>query len=181
MQLHIVNRDHQNYLAGDILAVYPDSQIMTPLVVSSLWQANNPVGLPEKYRSAADTPPGTFPDRTINNFPNEWSAIARFPSYRADLNLAEPWLEIDLTELGAVRQRAHRLWYLDLSALPPGTRNSLEQPGGEAQLGANRLDAIKNRHNSQPITDVLGWELTGQGNIKQRYAGTNARDYLGVG
>lgn len=181
VQLHIVNRDHKQYTAGDILGVLPDIHIWSPLEVASRWLShNNLPGLPDEYRDDLDDPPGTFPRRTVANFPNPWSAVVRYPSYRCDLNLAEPWLEIDLTELGATRQRQPRLWFLDLNALPTGQRNSLEQPGGEATLGANRLGAIMSKHDVMPITNVVGWDTTGDGDNPHRHPGTMCRDRLGV-
>lgn len=179
MQLHIVNRDHQGYTAGDILAVLPDIHVWSPLEVASLWLATNPLGLPDRYKTVAEG--GTFPPRTAANFPNPWSAVARFPSYRCDLNLADTWLEIDLTELGAFRAREKRLWFLDLDALPPGQRSSLQQPGGEGTLGANRLSAVRNKHNGGAITDVAGWDTLTQANTRHRYSGTSNKSHVGVG
>lgn len=176
MQLHIVNRDHRDYLRGDILAVIIDIVPFGPLEVAGLWLSHNNTTVPDEYRDDLDDPPGTFPRRTTANFPNPWSAVARFPSYRADCNLAEPQLIADPDELGATIMTAPRLWFLDLDALPPGQRNSLEQPGGEGTLGANRLSAITNRFDGSSITDVAGWEddIT-LGNTLHRYPGSNAR------
>lgn len=183
MQLLIVNRDHRSYLRGDILAVVPDTHVWSPLEVAALWLANDPLGLPDEYKTASEG--GTFPDRTTANFPNPQFAAVQFPSYRADCNLAEPWLTPDIEnpeDNEGTKQQARRLWFLDLDALPPGVRNSIEQPGGQAQLGANRLSAIKERKTGTSITDLAGWELdTAKGNELHRFPGSSARAFLGVG
>lgn len=180
MQLHIVNRDHGSYLRGDVLAVLLDVVPFGPLEVVSLWLSGDPIGLPDEYRSGQDFPPGTFEQRTSLNFPNPWSAVVRYPSFRCDLNLAEPWLEDDPRDPGeSTRMASPRLWFLDLDALPPGQRSSLEQPGGEATLGANRLRAITNRADATDITDVVGWDDDETlGNVKHRYPGSNARNWV---
>lgn len=183
MQLQIINQDHHGYQRGDILAVVPDTVLWSPLEVQSRWLShNNLPGLPDEYRDDLDDPPGTFPRRTAANFPNPELAVVRFPSYRCDLNLADQWLEIDLTELGAHRQRQKRLWYLDIDDLPRGQQNSIEQPGGEATLGSNRLPAIRNKHNGLSITAVLGWDANrSMGETKHRHTGTSPRLHVGVG
>lgn len=174
MQLLIANRDHRDYQRGDILAIVPDIHAWSALEVMSMWLAGEAAaiaaGLPVEYQAP-------FIRNTVN-FPNPQFAVCRFPSYRCDLNLAEPWLGTDGS--GTI-QIGRRLWYLDLDALPPGQRNSLEAAGGEGTLGANRLSAIRNRHDGLSITDIPGWDsdLT-QGNSRHRHSGTGARDRLGV-
>jgi len=179
MQLLIVNRDHHGYTRGDILSVLTDVTPFGPLEVAGLWLSHNNTTVPDEYRDDLDDPPGTFPRRTVANFPNPWSAVARFPSYRCDLNLTEHQLEADPDEPGATRMLLKRLWYVDLDALPPGQRNSLEQPGGEATLGAVRLSAIKNRFDGSSVTDVVGWEddIT-LGNSLHRHADTGPRNHM---
>jgi hypothetical protein len=174
VQLLIVNRVHGSYLRGDILAAVPDVHVWGPFEVMSRWSASDevafPNGLPDDLVGVS---------RTTGNFPNPQFAVVRFPSYRCDLNLAEAWLDSDGG--GGTEVIGRRLWWLDLDDLPPGQRNSLEAPGGEATLGANRLPAIKNRHDGLSVTDVPAWDSdTTQGNIRQRHPGTMTRDRLGV-
>lgn len=174
MQLQIVNQDFREYLRGDILAVVADIHVWSPLELQGLWLAGSPIGLPDEYRTVEEG--GSYPQRTAVNFPNPWIAVAQFPSYRLDVNLAEPWLQEDPDDVEATTMFGPRGWYLDLDGLPPGVLNSLEQPGGEASLGKNRLRWIKHRETGESVDSVPGWDsdIT-QGNFKHRHLGTGAR------
>lgn len=177
MQLLIVNQDHHGYLRGDIVAVKPDTHFWSALEVASIWLASDSVaierGLPPEYQEPYQ--------RTTANFPNPFFAVVRYPSYRCDLNFADAMLANDPDEVDATMVVGKRGWYLDLDALPAGQRNSLEQPGGEATLGANRLNAIKSRVDGTPITDSADWTGdTSQGNTPHRHPFTDPRLRLAV-
>lgn len=177
MQLLIVNRNHGGYERGDILAVLPDIHVWSALEVASTWLASDAVaiaaGLPEEYRAPFI--------RNTANFPNPQFAIARYPSYRCDLNLAEPLMAVDPNDPEATINIGRRLWYIDLDSLPPGQRNSLEQPGGEGTLGANRLNAIKSRFDATDITTSNAWTSdTTLGNSPHRHPFTDARTRSGI-
>lgn len=176
MQFLLINQDYGNYLRGEILVVKPDTHVWSALEVMSAWLASDAVaiaaGLPVEYRAPYI--------RNTGNFRNPQFSVCRFPSHRYDLNLAEPWLDSDGGG-GSTVVIGNSLWYLDLDALPPGQRKSLEAPGGEGTLGANRLDAVKNKHDGLSLADMVDWDsdLT-KGNTKHRHFSTNARNMLGV-
>lgn len=153
MQLLISTLAIKGFGVGDIIAVVPGVHVWGREEVMALWLGDG--------NDAAD-------------FPNPHFAVVQMPSEPCDLNLAGPALAVDPDDPDGHVVIARHLWYLDLADLPVGPRNSLLQPGGQAQIGRNRRSAIKNRLDGSSLPPGAADD----GNTKHRHPGTDPRVWV---
>ena len=150
MRLLIVNRDISRFDAGDILYVFPDSQVMGNRETMERWIANG----------------GAEQD-----FPNPQFSVVTLAGIPADKNLSESEIvHRPLPDDPNNHDRSlARGWYLDLDQMSPPTKAAVEEPGAEVDLMPGQARAwIKRKRDGM----ALPVRVTGNGETRDRHPDT---------
>lgn len=137
MQVLITTEPLGDFESGDIIAVAADSHVWGRAETMQEWVAAG--------RLEAD-------------FPTPGFSVLRLVDEPPDLNLVEPWLEVDPNappdEPESTITVRSRLWCVSLSGLPGNVRNQLQTPGADVTTARNRRSAIIRKDTNVSLPDT---------------------------